>query len=290
MDPGVRDPAGVRQSVCAWNHAQSRARILAASDATTARDLERLGTRAVSLGFRRRSRRYGLLEHQPHRHRIAEFRADAVSTVVVYVHGLWQSGSESILLRRRLARDLDADAVAFSYPSVAANAGANARALAEYLCAIRADTLHLVGHSLGGTVILKSFEESGEMEALLPPGRIVLMGSPLRGSRTARNLARLPFGKKIMGLTVGQELMVARERRWERARELGVIAGEFGIGLGRLVGTLGGPSDGTVLLEETAIEGAADRLVLRVSHTGMLFSAAVAHAAGAFLRTGRFDR
>ena len=208
----------------------------------------------------------------------------------MYVHGLWQSGGEAVLLRRRLARDLAADAVAFSYPSVAANASANARALAKYLCAIRADTLHLVGHSLGGVVILKSFEESAEMQALLPPGRIVVLGSPLRGSRTARNLARLPFGKKIMGLTVRQELMTPRERHWKGVRELGVIAGDMGFGLGRLVGTLGGPSDGTILLEETKIDGAADRVVLRVSHTGMLFSPVVARAAGAFLRTGRFGR
>ena len=213
-----------------------------------------------------------------------------MNTVIVYVHGLWQSGAESVLLRRRLARDLDADAVAFSYPSVADDAGANARALTKYLCAIRADTLHLVGHSLGGVVILKSFEESAQMQARLPPGRIVVMGSPLRGSRTARNLARLPLGKKIMGMTVGQELMTPRDRQWKGPRDLGVIAGDVGFGLGRLVGTLGGPSDGTILIEETKIDGAADRVVLRVSHTGMLFSALVARAAGAFLRTGRFDR
>jgi hypothetical protein len=69
---------------------------------------------------------------------------------------------------------------------------------------------------------------------------------------------------------------------------LGVIAGDLGFGLGRLVGTLGGPSDGTIMVEETELDGATDRLVLRVSHTGMLFSAAVARAAGAFLRSGRF--
>jgi pimeloyl-ACP methyl ester carboxylesterase len=211
-----------------------------------------------------------------------------VKTVIVYVHGLWQSGGEAVLLRRRLARDLDADAVAFSYPSVAKNASANARALTEYLSAIRADTLHLVGHSLGGVMILKSFEEFPQMQASLPPGRIVLMGSPLRGSLTARNLARLPFGKKIMGLSVAQEVMLPRERLWGGSRELGVIAGDSGFGLGRLVGKLGGPSDGTILLEEVHIDGAADRAVLRVSHTGMLFSAAVARAAGSFFRTGRF--
>jgi pimeloyl-ACP methyl ester carboxylesterase len=213
-----------------------------------------------------------------------------VGTVVVYVHGLWQSGGEALWLRRRLAQDLGAEAVAFSYPSVAANVTANALALAKYLSAVRADTLHLIGHSLGGLVILKLFEQSPEMQAALPPGRIVLLGSPLRGSRTARNLARLPFGRRIMGRSIHEEVLMARDRQWNRSRELGVIAGDLGFGLGRLVGTLGGPSDGTVLIEETQLEGAADRVVLRVSHTGMLFSAAVARAAAGFLRTGRFSR
>jgi pimeloyl-ACP methyl ester carboxylesterase len=213
-----------------------------------------------------------------------------VRTVIVYVHGLWQSGREAVWLRRRLGRDLNAEARAFSYPSVAADAGTNARSLAEYLSAISADTLHLVGHSLGGLVILKLFTEDGQIHARLPPGRIVLMGSPLRGSRTARNLARLPFGKKIMGRGIAEEVLTARFRRWDGARDLGVIAGDLGFGLGRLVGRLGGPCDGTVLVEETQIEGAADRVVLRVSHTGMLFSADVARAAGGFLSKGRFNR
>jgi len=213
-----------------------------------------------------------------------------LSTVIVYVHGLWQRGAESIWLRRRLSQDVKAEARAFSYPSVAADATTNARALATYLSAIHADTLHLVGHSLGGLLILKLFE--ADAQARLPPGRIVLLGSPLRGSRTAQKLARLPFGKTIMGRAVGEELLGPRgeRRRWNRARELGVIAGDLGFGLGRLVGRLGGPSDGTILVEETELDGAADRLVLRVSHTGMLFSAAVAHAASAFLSTGRFSR
>jgi pimeloyl-ACP methyl ester carboxylesterase len=211
-------------------------------------------------------------------------------SVVVYVHGLWQSGRESIWLRRRLAQDLPAEALAFSYPSVAANATANAAALAQFLCGIRADSLHLVGHSLGGLVILKAFDDHAEIKARLPPGRILLMGSPVHGSRTVRNLARLPFGKKIMGLSVGEEILAEPPHAWHGSRELGVIAGDLGIGLGRLVGSLGGPSDGTILVEETQLDGAVDRVVLRVSHTGMLFSAQVAAQAGAFLKKGRFER
>jgi pimeloyl-ACP methyl ester carboxylesterase len=213
-----------------------------------------------------------------------------VRTVIVYVHGLWQSGGEAVLLRRRLAQDLGADARAFTYPSVAADASTNARELAKYLSVLSADTLHLVGHSLGGLVILKAFELERELTGRLPPGRIVLLGSPLRGSRTARNLARWPFGRRIMGRSIQEEVLPARERVWNGARELGVIVGNLGVGLGRLVGPLKGPSDGTVLVEETLLEGAKDRVVLRVSHTGMLFSPVAARAAGAFLGTGRFAR
>jgi hypothetical protein len=212
-----------------------------------------------------------------------------VSTVVLYVHGLWQRGAESFWLRRRLARHLQAETRTFSYHSVTQDATVNARALAKALTAIQADTLHLVGHSLGGLVILKAFEEEA-LGPQLPPGRIVLMGSPLNGSRAARNLAGLPFGKHIMGRGVVQELLTTRARRWSGMRELGIIAGDAGFGLGRLTGALGGPSDGTILIEETRLAGAADHVVLSVSHTAMVFSAAVARAAGSFLKTGRFSR
>src|SRR5271169_4029389 len=97
-------------------------------------------------------------------------------TVVIYVHGLWLTGIEGSLLRRRLARDLDAETRAFSYASVKSTVTANAQALEKFLLELRADTVHLVGHSLGGLVILKMFERGAG--ALLPPGRIVLLGSP----------------------------------------------------------------------------------------------------------------
>ena len=212
-----------------------------------------------------------------------------MNSVVVYVHGLWLRGAESLWLRRRLARDLQAETCVFCYPSVGADVSANAQVLAAFLAPIRADALHLVGHSLGGVLIFKLFETAAP-QAWLPPGRVVLLGSPLRGSRTALNLARLPFGGAVMGRGVREELLVARARHWNGARDLGIIAGDSGKGLGRLVGRLGGPSDGTILVDETRLDGAKDHLVLHVSHTGMLFSAAVARQAGEFLKAGRFQR
>jgi hypothetical protein len=162
----------------------------------------------------------------------------------------------------------------------------NAQALARFLLETRADTLHLVGHSLGGLVILKLFENG--YGAGLAPGRIVLLGSPLVGSRAARNLARLPLGRKILGRGVDEELLEVRQRRWNGERELGVIAGSLRLGLGQLVGATGGPGDGTILVAETRLEGISQHLILRVSHTGLPFSAAVAAQTAAFLSTGRF--
>ena len=211
-----------------------------------------------------------------------------MSTLVVYVHGLWLTGNEGGILLRRLGRELNAKTRAFSYASVRSNISDSAQALGKFLAQQRAETLHLVGHSLGGLVILKLFE-SGK-GAQLPPGRIVLLGSPLNGSRAAQNLARLPFGKKILGRGVLEELLTERQRRWTGQRELGVIAGSVGIGLGRLVGVHGAPSDGTIFVEETRLPGILQHLVLRISHTALPFSSTVARQTAAFLSDGSFIR
>ena len=209
-----------------------------------------------------------------------------MSTVVVYVHGLWLTGLEGGFLRKRLADDLDATTHAFRYPSVTADISANARSLAKFLGGVRAETLHLVGHSLGGLVIQKLFE-IGE-GARLPPGRLVFMGSPLNGSRAAVNLVRAPFGRLLVGRGVQEELLIRRDRRWGGERDLGVIAGNLSLGLGRLVGVFGAPSDGTIFVEETRLAGITQHLIVPVSHIGLPYSKLVARQVGAFLRSGKF--
>jgi pimeloyl-ACP methyl ester carboxylesterase len=210
-----------------------------------------------------------------------------VKTAVVYVHGLWMTGVEGVVLRRRLAKELGADAPLFAYRSVGADIAANARSLAKRLSRLRADTLHLVGHSLGGLVIYKMFEETGGES--LPPGRVVLLGSPVGGSRAAHRLAQWKLGRLIMGRTVRDELLMSRDRRWVYGRDLGVIAGTLSVGLGRVVNTHRGSSDGTIYVDETHIPGMKQHLVMRVSHVGLPFSAAVAKRTAAFLRSGRFE-
>ena len=209
-------------------------------------------------------------------------------TAIVYVHGLWLTGLEGALLRRRLGRAFNADTYAFSYPSVRLNLSANARAFAEFLRGIKADSLHVVAHSLGGLLTLKTFESAAAQT--FPPGRLVLLGSPLQGSLTARRVARLPLGGAILGLGAREELLNASPRQWQGSREIAVIAGNLSVGLGRLLGKHSTASDGTVFVEETRLDGAADHLELRVSHTGLPFSKEVAMQCGAFFQTGRFKR
>ncbi len=72
--------------------------------------------------------------------------------------------------------------------------------------------------------------------------------------------------------------------------EVGMIAGSGAKGMGRILGAMTGVHDGTVGLDETRFEGLADHIVLPVTHTGMLFSDAVARAVAEFLRDGRFGR
>ena len=205
---------------------------------------------------------------------------------MVYVHGLWMTGLEGAFLRWRLAKELNAATPMFAYRSISAGIAANARALAGRLNRLSSDTLHLVGHSLGGLVICKLFEEMGN--AALPPGRVVLLGSPVAGSRAAHNLAEWRVGKLIMGRSVCEELLMNRDRRWCSDRELGVIAGTMNVGLGRVVNTHRGRSDGTIYVDETRLPGMKEQLLMHVSHSGLPFSAAVAAQTAAFLRTGRF--
>lgn len=207
-----------------------------------------------------------------------------MTTTVVFVHGLWLTGIESTLLRQRLGAELGCDTHYFRYPSVTATMDEILSSLDAFVRGLPAATVHLVGHSLGGIVVHRYLESRPDA----PPGRAVVLAAPLQGSRAAQVVARWPIGLAIMGRNIEAEVLPTAARRWESQRELGVIAGDLSLGVGRLLGLGDEPNDGTVLVAETELPGATDRIVVPVSHTGMLFSPEVARFTAAFLRSGRF--
>lgn len=203
---------------------------------------------------------------------------------VVLVHGIWMVGLEMLWLKRNLRR-CGFECHQFFYRSLVRAPQINAGRLNQYLKAIDADIIHLVGHSLGGIVVLHLFEQ----EPLQKPGRVVMMGTPLEGSEIAKRLHRLLITRPLLGRSVVRGLL-GDQPRWKETRELGMIAGTRGVGLGNLLfGGLEPPSDGTVAVRETRSPEINVHLSVPYSHAGMLWSSRVADAVCQFLKTGDFE-
>jgi len=203
---------------------------------------------------------------------------------IILLHGLWMRGFALGMLHRRLIAERFR-VHRFDYLSVAATQ----ERILERLHARMIDLgesggpVHLVGHSLGGLLALQACHAAGD----LPPGRVVCLGSPLRGSAAAREFSRIGRGGEVL-LGHNRALLEQGFERWDGAREVGVIAGRAPIGLGAMLTHIEGDHDGTVAVAETQLPGLTDHCVIDTNHTGLLFSAEVARLAARFLREGRF--
>jgi len=206
-------------------------------------------------------------------------------TAAVFVHGLWLTGAESALLRRRLAAQHGMACHSFGYRTVGSSMEPVLERLSNFVSRIEADRLHFVGHSLGGIVLHRYFESARD----LPPGRVVLLGSPTVKSKTAERVGKLPILSRMIGRMVINELVTpSGAREWRCERELGLIAGTRPMGLGRFFARFDEDCDGTIGVSETKLPGHTAHLTLPVSHMGMLVSADVARSVGEFLARGRF--
>ena len=204
---------------------------------------------------------------------------------VVYVHGLWMSGGESLLLRRRLSREFGMDVHPFRYATASSTMTEITSRLQSFVRGLEASRLHFVGHSLGGLVIYRFLERFPKQ----PPGRVVFLGTPSVASRAAVQAAHIRLVASAMGRSVQDELLRPRDRRWKTDRELGIIAGTKALGVGQFLARFEEDCDGTIGVSETQLPGATDHITLPVSHLGMLVSSRVAKETGAFLQDGRFS-
>ena len=202
---------------------------------------------------------------------------------VILLHGLWMRGFALGMLHRRLIAD-GYRVHRFDYLSVASSQERILAGLQARMSGYAPDTVHLVGHSLGGLLALRACLDA----STLPPGRVVCLGSPLKGSAAARAFAAWGRSGEVL-LGHNRTLLEQGFDRWDGPREVGVIAGRMPLGLGAMLGQLAGEHDGTVAVEETRLPGVADHCVVEANHTGLLFSQEVAQRVDTFLRLGRFD-
>jgi len=199
---------------------------------------------------------------------------------VVLVHGLWMKGITLALQRWRIAR-CGFDARLFSYASMRDTLQENAAQLAQFVSSLPAPTIHLVGHSMGGLVILDMLNGTTPDPRI---GRVVLLGTPCAGCHASRRLDSFRFGKRILGRCMPTEPQI-----WSAGEnEVGVLSGTSSFGLGRIIRDVPQPNDGVVAVAETLLPGMRDQLSLSVAHSQMLISAEVAKQVCAFLQRGRF--
>jgi pimeloyl-ACP methyl ester carboxylesterase len=197
---------------------------------------------------------------------------------VVIVPGLWMPSPLMWLLAARLEAAGYAARV-FSYSGRGPHE-ANVESLARFAREGGA----FVGHSLGGVLVLDMLSRHTEIEAR----SVVLLGAPVRGCLAGRRLGERRIGRWMLGAC--RALWDERPpQRWTRATPLGIVAGTLPFGLGRAVGgALPGANDGVVCVEETTVEGMADRALVRQGHSMLICASSVAKLVERFLSAGRF--
>jgi pimeloyl-ACP methyl ester carboxylesterase len=194
------------------------------------------------------------------------------------------------LVKRRLEKEHGMRVLLFNYPSIRGTLDENAAALTDFIHAEGLEAAHIIGHSLGGVIALRMYANDDQAV----PGRLVCLGSPLTGSRSASFLSQQNWAESILGHSLRTGVVHEAANEWGShvcdERDVGVIAGTVPLGLGKIVGSFDGDNDGTVAVSETRLDGAKDHLCMHVSHSGLVVSSDVADQAAAFLKRGEFLR
>lgn len=204
---------------------------------------------------------------------------------IILVHGLWMTGVEMVVLRKRLLAD-GFQVLQFRYRMVRRSLEHNTERLQELIRAQGGKPVHLVGHSLGGVLSLQTLRHYPD----LPVDKVVCLGSPLVDTVAGRRFVKFGIGRRMLGHTLPAAIFDQPLREWSGSQPVGVLAGNRGVGIGQLMGRLPRPHDGVVALAETCLPGISDHLALAVSHTGLVVSRVAAEQCAWFLRHGQFRR
>jgi pimeloyl-ACP methyl ester carboxylesterase len=186
------------------------------------------------------------------------------------------------VMRKRLAA-LGFRTTTFSYGFLRNSPAENARDLYQSISGYDARRVNLIGHSLGGIVILHLVDQFPDLAI----NKIVLLGSPVRGSYVARQIYSNRLLRPLLGKSVDGGLLDGAPA-YNSERPLGIITGSGSMGITSVFYPTGENSDGVVKKCETWIETATDRINVPRSHSAMIFSNRCAQLVANFLNQGRF--
>ena len=200
---------------------------------------------------------------------------------VVLIHGLLMRP----LVMRALALMLTRQGhkvYLYGYPTTASSFVKNAEHFARWLS--DQGPTNIVGHSLGAVVTLCALQSFSS--SINNSGRFVALAPPFNGSVVGRNLAKYKLWRAVLGES--HKAWLERPLFIPNGWEIGVIAGNRSFGAGKFLTKLPTPNDGMVTVEETNLKNAKEMIVIKSTHTGLIFSPQVAKLTSSFLTTGSF--
>ena len=182
------------------------------------------------------------------------------------------------------------EAVAVGYPTLTSSIEAAAAAVTDQLVRLGARPLYAVTHSMGGVLVRHLRDDR------LAWKRIVMLAPPSQGSAVARAVQAAVGADAFAQLPAASTLGTATPAAWPYPpAPFAVIAGTRRPGafhpagwLGRWCLPPGEPSDGTVLVSETRLPGAAAFATVDAAHTAIMDHPEAQRLAIAFLRDGAF--
>ena len=199
---------------------------------------------------------------------------------VILVPGVGFGGTELVPLSLRLRRRGYRTSI-FRHFTGWASLEESARALWIEASRHSEETIHFVGHSMGGLVVLRMLADHPWDR----PGRVLTLGTPHRGLRAARRLSRIPGGRTLLGRTL-HEVAHAEPIAFAVHRELGTLAGSRDLFVGRVIA--GEASDSLIAVAEAHHPASRVHLVVPETHVTMLLTDRVAASVDCFLREGKF--
>ena len=213
-------------------------------------------------------------------------RADCV----VLLHGLSRSDASMLALQGVLEFH-GYRTVNESYPSEDAPIGDLVRYVGRSVALCGTERLHFVTHSLGG-ILVRAYLAQGHPPNL---GRVVMLAPPNHGSEIVDTLSESDPMRRVLGWFGGHAAAQLGTGAHSVPNalppvdfDLGVIAGDIPLNpLGAVV--IDGPSDGTVSVDSTRVEGMRDHIVVPASHTLIMNNPIAMAEVIEFLRNGVFD-
>jgi pimeloyl-ACP methyl ester carboxylesterase len=210
-----------------------------------------------------------------------------IKHLVMLVHGLGRSAGAFTVLEDSLRRD-GYETANVNYPSTRLSIAEHADNLERIIDSFeKVETISFVTHSLGGLIVRNLLSRKSEWRERIGVHRLVMTAPPNKGSQIADRLKEMPAYRWLTGES-GQGLTtLAAANLPVPDIEFGIIAGGRG-GRNGFNPLLNGDNDGLVTVEETALDGAQDFLLVKTTHGLVDDHPLTIDATLAFLRNGKF--